>query len=231
MINFSSIDDAFSSGGNRLCFIDPNDENRCIKLARTERSPEKKRAAKSFPNNLRTLAYFDENITDMSVYNYIEHSIGKQAYQLIPQCYGYVETNLGRGLSFEMIKDSDSKISLTLKQYVWEFGWTDTLKRAIEPFIESWQSLGMPSRNLLLHNIVVQQLHHADSSEIKRLVVIDGLGWPDIIPLAYYIKPLAQWKAKRKAARLVSAINKLIDKKKQGGDWGLRGWLDDEQRQ
>lgn len=231
MIHFSSIEDAFSSGGNRLVFIDPDDEMICIKLARPERSPEKKRAAKSFPNNLRTLAYFDENVSDMSVYKHLDASVGEQAYDLVPRCYGYIETNLGRGLSFEMIKDSDHKISLTLKQYVWEFGWTNTLKQALEPFLESWQTLGMPSRNLLLHNIVVQQMHHAEHSEIQRLVVIDGLGWPDIIPLAYYIKPLAKWKAKRKSARLIKAINALIEKKKTGGDWGLRGWLDDEQRQ
>jgi hypothetical protein len=230
MITFSSIEAAFSSGGNRLCFVDPDDDRVCIKLARPERSPEKKRAAKSFPGNLRSLAYFDENVSDMSVYRHIKQSVGASAYQMIPKCYGYVDTNFGKGLAFEMIKDSDSKISLTLKQYVWQHGWTESLKAAVDQFLQRWQTAGMPSRNLLLHNIVVQQTHHADSSEIQRLVVIDGLGWPDIIPLGYYIKSLARFKAKRKSSRLKTAINALIEKRNSGGDWGIRGWMDEEQR-
>jgi len=229
MIKLSSIG-AFSSGGNRLCFIDPSDDNRCIKLARPDRTPEKKRAAKAFPGNLRTLDYFDENVCDMYVYEHIETANGQSVYQVVPRCYGYVETSLGRGLSFEMIRDSDDKISLTLQQYVWQFGWTDTLTKSIKQFQSLWQELAMPSRNLLLHNILVQQIHHSDYSEIHRLVVIDGLGWPDIIPLAYYIRPLARFKAKRKSERLIGAVNQLIAKKQAGKESGTLGWLDEDKR-
>ncbi|MFT7414251.1 MAG: hypothetical protein ACI9FO_000910 [Methylophagaceae bacterium] len=230
MIEFTSLESAFSSGGNRLCFVDPNDELRCIKIARPEREPQKKRAEKSFPGNLRPLSYFDENISDLSVYRHIDKSIGSNAYKLMPKCYGDVETNFGRGLAFELIKDTDGQISITLKQYVWLYGLTESLKPALNTFLTLWQSLGMPSRNLLLHNIVVQQDISKGESTIIRLVVIDGLGWPDILPLAYYFPPLARYKACRKAARLQDAIDRLIKKQATGGDWGLRGWMDNEQR-
>ena len=230
MIEFFSLDAAFSSGGNRLCFVDPKDPLRCIKIARPERTPEIKRAAKSFPSNMRPLSYFDENVSDMSVYEHIDTTIGNDAYKLMPKCYGYVETDLGTGLAFEMIKDTDGQISITLKQYVWQNGITKTLEHALKEFLELWQMLGMPSRNLLLHNIVVQQDISDRGSIIQRLVVIDGLGWPDIVPLAYYIRPLARYKARRKAARVRDAIGKLLNKKAVGGDWGLRGWMNDEQR-
>lgn len=226
MIEFSSIDAAFSSGGNRLCFVDPENTSRCIKIARPERSPEIKRAAKSFPNNLRSLDYFDENVSDLSVYKRIDKSIGEEAYSLIAKCYGAVETNFGHGLSFELIKDSDEQISMTLKQYIWQKGLSNELEVVLENFMSRWHTLGMPSRNLLLHNIVVQQ----NNASIKRLVVIDGLGWPDIVPLAYFIKTLARYKARRKTMRLPLAIQKLIEKRQAGGDWGLRGWMDSEQR-
>lgn len=228
MIEFSSLESAFSSGGNRLCFVDPNDELRCIKIARPERAPEKKRAGKSFPSNLRPLSYFDENIADLSVYEHIEKAIGKDAYKLIPKCYGFVETNLGLGLASELIKDTDGQISMNLMQYVWLFGCTNTLENALQRFLMQWQSLGMPSRNLLLHNIVVQQNTGEDT--IIRLVVIDGLGWPDLIPLAYYVPALARYKARRKAARLHDAIVALISKQAAGGKPGLLGWMDSEQR-
>jgi len=226
MIYFSSVNEAFSSGGNRLCFVDPNNDSRCIKIARPERTPEMKRAAKSFPGNMRSLAYFDENISDMSVYERIQQTVGDGAYALIPQCYGRVETNLGLGLSFELIKDSDKKISMTLKQYVWQYGLTSELSEILERFMLHWHEMGMPSRNLLLHNIVVQQ----EDEAIQRLVVIDGLGWPDVVPFAYYFKAIARYKAKRKTMRLPLAIDQLLVKKASGGDWGLRGWMDSEQR-
>jgi hypothetical protein len=226
MVYFSSIKDAFSSGGNRLCFVDPNNDSRCIKIARPERAPEIKRAAKSFPGNMRSLAYFDENVSDMSVYKRIQQSVGDDAYALIPKCYGFVDTNLGLGLSFEMIKDCDKQISMTLKQYVWQYGLTVELNTVLEHFMEQWQKMGMPSRNLLLHNIVVQQ----DDNAIQRLVVIDGLGWPDVVPFAYYFKFIARYKAKRKTKRLPLAIYQLLAKKEAGGDWGLRGWMESEQR-
>lgn len=231
MIEFPSLESAFSSGGNRLCFVDPNDDQSCIKIARPERSPAQKRAEKPFPGNLRRLAYFDENISDISVYKHIDTVIGLEAYRLLPKCYGYVETNFGRGLAFELIRDTDGQISITLKQYVWQHGLTDSLKLALDSFLTLWQLLGMPSRNLLLHNIVVQQDNNADKASITRLLVVDGLGWPDIVPLAYYIRPLARYKARRKSFRLYTAIDKLIQKQAANGDWGLRGWMDDEQRQ
>lgn len=230
MIEFASLESAFSSGGNRLCFVDPTNGLRCIKIARPERAPEKKRAEKSFPGNLRPLSYFDENISDISVYKRIEKSIGRKAYQLMPECYGPVDTNFGQGLAFELIKDTDGQISMTLKQYVWLYGLTEQLKPALNTFLTLWQSFGMPSRNLLLHNIVVQQDSNKSEPTIIRLVVIDGLGWPDIVPLAYYIPSLARYKARRKTARLHNAIEGLIKKQAEGGAWGLRGWMDDEQR-
>jgi hypothetical protein len=231
MIEFTSLESAFSSGGNRLCFVDPNDQLRCIKIARPERAPEKKRAEKSFPGNLRPLSYFDENISDLAVYKRIDKLVGSKAYELMPKCYGYVETNFGPGLAFEMIKDTDGQISMTLKQYVWLYGLTDQLAASLDSFLALWQSLGMPSRNLLLHNIVVQQDNNKAVPTIMRLVVIDGLGWPDIVPIAYYFAPLARYKAGRKAARIHHAVERLINKQATGGEWGLRGWMNDEQRQ
>ncbi len=212
IIDIGTIDDAFSSGGNRLCFVDSSNQARCIKLALEHRSAEIKRAEKSFPNNLRSLAYFDENISDEKVYQRISSTIGDEAYTLIARCNGFVETNLGRGLSYEMIRDSDGDISMTLLHYVWQYGATDDLQVALDHFMFEWARLGMPSRNILLHNIVVQRTE----LRVSRLIVIDGLGWPDLIPLGYFCKYIARKKAKRKVARLPSVIQKLLDDKAAG---------------
>ncbi len=219
-------DNAFARGGNRLCFVDPRNSDNCIKVARTDRTPAIKKSEKKFPASLKPLKFFDDNEEEFRVYQRIDQQIGKEAYALIPRCYGFVETDWERGLCSEIIKDDDGKISLTLKQYLWQFGYTEELKVKVDSFKQQWQSLGMPSRNLLLHNIVVQQ----KEEKIQRLVVIDGLGWPDIIPLGYYSNLMAKRKAARKASRLDATINRLLDIKRNQGDWGYHGWMDDDKR-
>lgn len=226
VLDLGTVDHAFARGGNRLCFIDPRDSRHCIKVARDDRTPAIKKSLKKFPANLKPLRAFDDNDEEFRVYQHIARQIGNDAFQLIPRCYGFVASNFGRGLCSEIIKDSDGLVSLTLKHYVWEFGLTDELQGALDRFRQQWQALGMPSRNLLLHNIVVQQI----DERIERLVVIDGLGWPDIIPLGYYFRGIARRKASRKVNRLGAMIDKLIATKNNGGDWGYHGWLTDEQR-
>ncbi|MCE2028484.1 YrbL family protein [Sessilibacter corallicola] len=227
MINLGTESQAFARGGNRLCFFDPSDSKRCIKVLRPDRDPLTKRAQRGFPRNLKPLRYFDDNREEFLVYQQIEKSVGESAFELIPRGFGFVDTNYGRGLVSEIITDSDDKISISLKQYVWTQGITDELNSALDRFKRRWSELGMPSRNLLLHNIVVQQ----DGGVIKRLVVIDGLGWSDLFPLAYWIPSIARKKAKRKVGRLPESINELIEKKTLGKDWGYHGWLDDSKRE
>lgn len=220
------LERAFAQGGNRLCFIDPRDSNRIIKVLRPDRSADIKRAKQSFPRNLKPLRYFDENWQEQRVYQKIQAAVGDAAYDLIPRCYGLVATDCGPGLVTEMIKDDDGRVSLSLKQCIWQQGKARSLMAVVEDFVQRWGELGVPSRNLLLHNIVVQQ--SADGP--TRLVVIDGLGWADIVPLAYRCPRLARWKAQRKAQRLPQAIDQLLEKQRTGQDWGYHGWLDEEQR-
>lgn len=226
-IFLGSEDKAFTQGGNRLCFINPHDSNQCIKVARIDRKPAIKRQEKGLIGRLKPLDHFDENLQELHVYNDIATRIGPEALTLIPHCYGLIETNLGLGLCSEMIIDNDKKISISLKQYLWQQGKTPELLQAIDHFKTQWLRLGMPSRNLLLHNIVVQQKH----TNALRLVVIDGLGWPGLFTLANYFLAAAQKKAARKLKRFDIAIDQLLEKKKIGGDWGYHGWLDEEQRE
>lgn len=213
---------AFARGGNRLCFVDPRDCSRCIKVLRRDRLPEKKRKASGFPRSLKPTRFFDDNWQELKVYQKIQQQVGEQAYELIPRCFGSVDTEYGSGVVTEMITDDTGLVSLSLKQVVWQQGKTPELMAVVDRFIERWQGLGMPSRNLLLHNIVVQYQHNVP----QRLVVIDGLGWPDAIPLAYVSRFIARHKAGKKARRLYSAIDQLLANKANGASWGFHGWLE-----
>ncbi len=226
LIMLEDVGNAFTQGGNRLCFFHPNDDSLCIKIPRPDRTPELRRQQKPFPKNLKPLSHFDENKNELMEIQRIEKNIGDKAFSLIPHCFGMVDTDLGVGLCLEMIKDYDGKVSLSLKQYLWINGMTPSLGLALKSFAEQWQSLGMPSRDLLLHNIVVQQ----DIAGVKRLVVIDGLGWAGFTWLYTNFKSLAKGKAAKKINKLKQAITQLAVKKENNIDWGYHGWLNEEQR-
>lgn len=218
--------DAFARGGNRLCFVDPRDPHRCIKLLRADRSPEQKRHAAPWIKRLKPLRAFDDNWQEAAVYRRIERRIGAPAWDLVPRLFGPVETSLGPGLCSELLRDSDGRIAITLKQYLWQHGESSALSQLLDAFGSRWQALGMPSRRLLLHNVVVQC---RDGAPVA-LKVIDGLGWPDLVPLAWYLPPLARHKAGRRAALLREAMDTLLAKQARGDDYGVHGWLEDAQR-
>lgn len=217
---------SFSSGGNRYCFINPNDSTQCIKIPRPERLPELKRREQKGLARFKPVDAFDENKQEFKTIKKIEETIGPNVFKLISRCYGLVETDLGLGLASELIRDYDGKISITLKQYVWEKGFTSELKEVLEKFKSYWQCCGVPSRNLLLHNIVVQE----SEKGIARLVVIDGLGWSEFFQVGSLFPIINKAKAKRKASRIEGMITELIEIKNARGEWGYHGWLNESKR-
>jgi hypothetical protein len=217
---------AFARGGNRLIFIHPEDADACIKVQRPDRSPARKRAERRFPRNLRPLRHFDDNWQEQRVYRRLQHHIGSASFDYVPRLHGPVATNLGPGLCSELIRDDDGAISLPLKQYLWLHGQSAALTAALAEFHRGWQHLGMPSRALLLHNLVVQ----CQGGVPARIVVIDGLGWPQPLTPAWWCRPLARRKARKRLAGLQRAILRLLEKRERNEPYGVHGWLEEAGR-
>lgn len=195
-------DNAFAGGDSRLCFVDPLDPAWCIKVLRPDRTPARKRREQSWLKRLKPLQRFDDNLQELRVYRRLEHSIGQAAYRLVPRIDGMISTNLGPGLRSELIRDDDGSISVTLQAYLARNGLDEHLQAALAAFNRAWQALGMPSRRLLLHNIVVQQR----AGRPVRLVVVDSLGWADLLPAGYWVAPWARHRAGRKLRYLAALI-------------------------
>ncbi|TQV77663.1 hypothetical protein FKG94_14995 [Exilibacterium tricleocarpae] len=216
----------FARGGNRLCFVNPDNCHQCVKVARPGFSAAEKRRKKSFPKSLKPLSSFDDNLQEYRTLTAIHRRSGDPVLDLIPRCYGLVPTDCGPGIVTDLITDADGRISITLKQYLWEQGITPTLRQSLEQFRRQWSTLAVPSRDLLLHNVVVQQT----AGGALRLMVIDGLGWSDLIPLAQLLPVLARRKALRKLDNLEARMQTLLTTKQRGGPWGYHGYLEPRQR-
>ncbi|MEQ9395985.1 YrbL family protein [Haliea sp.] len=193
---------AFAGGDSRLCFVDPMDPAWCIKILRPDRTPPHKRREQWWLKRLKPMQHFDDNLQEIRVYRRLERCIGEAAYRLVPRIDGMVPTNLGPGLRSELIRDDDGNISQTLQAYLTRNGLDASLQTTLADFNREWQALGMPSRRLLLHNIVVQQR----AQRPVRLVVVDSIGWADLIPAGYWVAPWARYRARRKLRYLAALI-------------------------
>ena len=198
----------FARGGNRLCFVHPEDSSKVIKVRRPDFTLEDLRRKQRGLKRFRPLFFFDENYEEFSILTKLEKG-QEVAFQYISRSYGYVETDLGKGLSLELIRDFDGNISQNLEYVVLSEGVSKSLQRAIDDFSDSWLGLGLPSRDLSIFNLVVQK---RSKGEVGRLVVIDGLGNPSPVPTFFLPKSYFVKKAGRKLKRLHQNIEALQSK-------------------
>lgn len=226
VVDIGSMDSAFASGANRMCFVHPLYRDRCIKILRPDMSAEKKRSTKKLYKRFRPTNSFDANAEEYANFKNIDKYYDREAWDYVLRHYGFVKTNHGNGLCVELIRDRDGRISITLKQYIWEFGKTQEVILALAAFERGWQRLGLPSRTLDPLNILVQR----QGDQIRRLVVVDGLGWPQLVPLGYWFKPIARREAAFRLRMLHRAVDNLLARKQAGSGFG-EGWLDVAKRQ
>ena len=196
----------FARGGNRLCYVHPEDPGLCVKVRRPDFTLRDRRRQKGFPKNLRPLSSFDDNLEEDRVMRALEQHYGEDIFKHVSRSYGLIETDMGKGLVSELIRDGNGSISQTLKKYLWDFGLTVSLEKAIENLTVFWREARVPSRDLLLHNIVVQQ----ENGEIARLVVIDGLGSGGVLPLRVLPGFVQDRKVRRKLDNLRQRIQDLL---------------------
>ncbi|MAR90275.1 MAG: hypothetical protein CML06_05250 [Pseudomonadales bacterium] len=203
----------FAQGGNRLCFVQPTQPDRCIKVRRPDFSLEALRASKGFPKNLRPLASFDDNLEERRVMGQLDRRLGADIYAHVSHCYGMVDTDLGPGLVSELIRDSAGPIALSLKQMLWERGLTDDLQQALDDFCSFWERSCIPSRQLLPHNIVAPR---DQQGNVQRLVVIDGLGESTLLPLHWLPTRWQQRRCRNKTGQLRARVDRFLAELKAG---------------
>ena len=191
----------FAAGGNRVCFIHPGDPSKVLKINRNDWSPEIKKASAGFPKNLRPLDAFDENVEESMVLDRLAAKFPDECGELFPRSYGMVETNYGRALISDAFRDGDGQISRTVESHLMTGFGDAVFHAAVDRFSTEWVRAGIPSRQLLLHNILVQKV-----DEKKRLVVCDGLGWPTWLA----VFQLSSRARRQKAAKRVGEFRERI---------------------
>jgi hypothetical protein len=171
-------------GVRRECYFHPEDENKCIKVV--------------------VAGDQKETVREQSFYRLLEKR--NIAWRMLARFYGNVETNLGEGAVFELIRDYDGAVSKTLEHYFSANNETDhdyqNLYLALDllkRYLLKWRIVTM---SITPQNIVYKKTRESEGS----LVVIDNIGNSDFIPICSYV----DWMATRKIHRKWQRFEELL---------------------
>lgn len=191
----------FSKGGNRLCFVHPDDPNRCLKVFQERGRPKQRRVRKGLLGYFRPLSAFDENLQEFQALSIFHHRYPVEITRHLPMTYGLVKTDLGLAHAMELIRDNDGKISQTLEQYIWEHGLDEPLISALKDFKSDWGQCSPNTRDLLPHNLLVRK------QDVFTLFLIDGYGRHK----RYQRVRIKNASAQRRIARLEGRIESILE--------------------
>jgi len=199
-----SMREPFGVGGRRLCFEHPHDESLCIKVLRTD-ADRTVRLKKSSGWKTSLGRVYDNNEHERLELDRLYKQHGDVLCNHFPKHYGYVNTDMGSGLVLDLMRDCDGEISMSLREWITIGRPLAELDLAFQQFGAFLSRYAILTRDLLDHNLVA--VRHED--DVLRLVMIDGIGDPALVPIASWIKPLARIRVKRKLEKAWARLREL----------------------
>ena len=190
----------FAEGGNRRCFVHPNNPNRCLKVIH---SGLLERIIKNKPwyKKLRSSESFDDNLRERDAYNQKAlRNDNSETWKHLAKWYGMVETTIGAASETELIKN-ENLVAETLESYLFANGLTDEIKLSIEQFHDWLRKNLILTKNLIPHNLVLKRVNN--NIIIK---IVDGLGSQAFIPLPDYSNFFAKRYVERRIKLMMSRI-------------------------
>ena len=210
MINLDGIK-PFAEGGNRMCFVHPDNPGRCLKVVYPG-LPSKIKNRKSWYKRFRSIESFDDNLREQKAYD--QKALKKDDPYLwlhLARWYGMTETSIGIASETELIRNGDT-IAETLETYLFREGITEEIKASIEDFEQWLKDHLVLTKNLIPHNLVLD--YQNDKIVIK---IIDGLGSQAFIPLPNYSDFFAKRYINRRIELMWSRIRWDLSGRK--GNW------------
>ena len=166
-------------GTERVCYKHPNNPSRCIKISKKSQSKQTKREIK-YLNYLKAKGV---------------------SFSHIPEFYNVIETQDSIGMEVELVSNFDGSRALNIRHYVEENHTSEDitqLKLALKELKDNLIENNIIPCDLLMSNLLVTRLHHG-----IKVVLIDGFGTADAIPLANYVKFVGNRKIERKWSKFI----------------------------
>ncbi len=140
-------------GGERKCYLHPNDATKVVKI--------------------EYIDYVDREQNRLDIYysKYLKKI--DVSYSYISKCYGYIDTNMGIGVVYDAIKNYDGTISKSFECTIAE----KILSKKEEKRLLLELKLYLSENNIvfgdtMMSNILCQEV----SKQNYKLIIVDGLG-------------------------------------------------------
>ena len=171
-------------GEHRKIFEHPKDKNLCIKVI--------------------WLGGLEETQREEKHYRLLEKR--NISWTLLARFYGFVETNLGQGAIFDLIRDYDGGLSRSLAYYLASNTLDEahqlSLVNAFVPLKEYLCRYRVITMMLKSQNIVFRKVSEVEGD----LVLIDSVGNSDLLPICDYSAFFARRKILRKWRRFENSL-------------------------
>ena len=163
----------FAQGDNRLCFVDPRDARRCLKVLKPG-SLDRQYQTASWHKQIRGRDGLNDNLREASAYQQPAIVKGSDSvWDHLARWYGQVETDLGTANVTQLIGPVPGAPGPTLEQLLQTHGLTPEIDNALDELAAWLKATEILTRNLLPHNLVA-----LEQPSGLRLYIIDGLGAP-----------------------------------------------------
>jgi hypothetical protein len=174
----------FATGGHRDCYVHPEDPDKCIKIV----------ARGDHKEALRECAY----------YKHLENR--NISWCMLSRYYGEVRTNLGPGFVFELTRDYTGEVSKPMHCYHPSAGDQGDDVEGLSQSIAELKSYTIDQKivtmTLKTKNILYQRISPTEG----KLVIVDGVGNSDYIPICNYVDFMAVMKIKRRWRRFEASL-------------------------
>ena len=179
--------DIIGTGAHKITFLHPYNNTICLKIVNQQN---------------------DTDIQRELSYRSVLEEKHKQS-KLLPLYYGTIETNKGTAYVYERICDYDGQTSLTLDKYIEQkiatLSYQETRKEILKLLLEFkdlWFKEKIVTSNIELGNFMVQYKSKNDFC----VRIVDNIGTPVFIPLAYYFDYFATKRAKKYWQRFLDVL-------------------------
>jgi hypothetical protein len=173
-------------GRHRECYAHPEDPDKCIKIV--------------------VLGDHTETQREQAYYARLKRR--NVSWSMLARCYGDVQTNMGPGEAFELVRDYTGEISKTMVHYL---ALPDDRDPDVEGMLHAVPVLKeytiderIVTMTLQTKNILYQRSSPTDG----KLVIVDGVGNSDYIPICNYVGFMAIKKIKRRWKRFEAFLKK-----------------------
>lgn len=171
---------AVAAGAERLLYRHPLDPSRCVKVPKHASGRQQGREERYF-----------ERLAARRI-----------PWRHMPEFFGTVATNRGRGLVFEYVQDFDGNRSSDLRSHVRRHGPRGVAEalRDLEDHYARWAVI---TCDMSFDNFLVRR----SSPDAIEILMIDGLGNREFIPVSSLFRSLAR----RKMARRWRAFHRKLE--------------------